>query len=62
MGGRFVNKVFISLYKISNYIINKTSINLIIIKMEKLSTTKSGSVLFTQDINESQLETLKKAK
>ena len=30
--------------------------------MEKLSTTKSGSVLFTQDVNETQIESLKKAK
>ena len=30
--------------------------------MEKLSTTKSNSAIFTQDINESQVENLKKAK
>ena len=30
--------------------------------MDKLSTTKSNSAIFTQEINESQVENLKKAK
>lgn len=30
--------------------------------MEKLSTTKSGSVIFTQEVNETQVESVKKAK